>query len=231
MNQNTVQMSAAKNVMLVFLAGLLLAGCDSTRRLDELIFYEGPEVTLKLVRYYRNLFLSFNGEVYSVQCRSSETVGNQAGREQDQDWRKVSTGAALESKSAQEVVNDVKDKYLIMDERTVVTRGGGIGVSFDACGTFRHWGATILPIELIDQIEKPSHCAPKGTGSSDCRHYDFEADRAPQVSDIRTEPSGRISFVARSKAFKDGAVFRIESQDSGRSWGYTRIAVNGEGED
>jgi len=227
MNQNTVQMSAAKNVMLVFLAGVLLAGCDSTRRLDELIFYEGPEVTLKLVRYYRNLFLSFNGEIYSVQCRSSETAGNQAGRDQDQDWRKLSTGTALESKSAQEVVNDVKDKYLIMDERTVVKRGGGIGVSFDACGTFRHWGATKLPIELIDQIEKPSHCA----GTGDCRHYDFEGDRAPQISDIRTEPSGRISFVARSKAFKDGAVFRIESQDSGRSWGYTRIAVNGEGED
>ncbi len=229
MNQNTVQMSAAKNVMLVFLAGLLLAGCDSTRRLDELIFYEGPEVTLKLVRYYRNLFLSFNGEVYSVQCRSSETAGNKAGRQQDPGWRTLSTGAALESKNAQEVVDYVRDEYLIMDERTVVRKGGGIGVSFDACGTFRHWGATILPIELIDQIEKPSHCAPEGTG--DCRHYDFEADRALQVSDIRTEPSGRISFVARSKAFKDGAVFRIESQDSGRSWGYTRIAVNGEGED
>jgi hypothetical protein len=227
MNQNTVQMSAAKNVMLVFLAGLLLAGCDSTRRLDELIFYEGPEVTLKLVRYYRNLFLSFNGEIYSVQCRSSETAGNQAGRDQDQDWRKLSTGTALESKSAQEVVDNLKDEYLIMDERTVVKRGGGIGVSFDACGTFRHWGATKLPIELIDQIEKPSHCA----GTGDCRHYDFEGDRAPQISDIRTEPSGRISFVARSKAFKDGAVFRIESHDYGRSWGYTRIAVNGEGED
>ena len=229
MNQNTVQMPATKFVLLVFLAGLLLASCDSTKRLDEQIFYEGPEVTLKLVRYYRNLFLSFNGEIYSVQCRSSETAGNQAGREQDQDWRTLSTGTALESKSAQEVVNDLKDEYLIMDERTVVKRGGGIGVSFDACGTFRHWGATKLPIELIDQIEKPSHCAPKGTG--DCRHYDFEGDRAPQISDIRTEPSGRISFVARSKAFKDGAVFRIESQDSGRSWGYTRIAVNGERED
>lgn len=229
MNQNTVQMPATKFVLLVFLAGLLLASCDTTKRLDEQIFYEGPEVTLKLVRYYRNLFLSFNGEIYSVQCRSSETAGNRAGRNQDQDWRKLSTGAALESKSAQEVVDNLKDEYLIMDERTVVKRGGGIGVSFDACGTFRHWGATKLPIELIDQIEKPSHCAPKGTG--DCRHYDFEGDRAPQISDIRTEPSGRISFVARSKAFRDGAVFRIESQDSGRSWGYTRIAVNGEGED
>ena len=229
MKQNTVQMPATKFVLLVFLAGLFLASCDSIKRLDEQIFYEGPEVTLKLVRYYRNLFLSLNGEVYSVQCRSSETAGNKAGREQDQDWRTLSTGTALESKSAQEVVNDLKDEYLIMDERTVVKRGGGIGVSFDACGTFRHWGATKLPIELIDQIEKPSHCAPKGTG--DCRHYDFEGDRAPQISDIRTEQSGRISFVARSKAFKDGAVFRIESQDSGRSWGYTRIAVNGEGED
>jgi len=229
MNQNTVQMSAAKNVMLVFLAGLLLAGCDSTRRLDELIFYEGPEVTLKLVRYYRNLFLSFNGEVYSVQCRSSETVGNQAGREQDQDWRTVSTGAALESKSAQQVVNDVKDRYLIMDERTVVKIWGGISVSFDACRTLHHWSAVQLPLNLINQISKPDYCEPKGT--ADCRHYDFQDDRAPVIADVRADSSGRISFVARSKAFKDGAVYRIESQDSGRSWGYTRIVVNDQGQD
>jgi len=42
MKQNTVQMPATKFVLLVFLAGLLLASCDSTKRLDEQIFYEGP---------------------------------------------------------------------------------------------------------------------------------------------------------------------------------------------
>ena len=141
----------------------------------------------------------------------------------------MSTGAALESKNAQEVVDYLKDEYLIMDERTVVKAGGGIGVSFDACGTFRHWSAVKLPLELINQIDKPDYCKPKG--DADCRHYDFQGDRAPEIEDIRTDSSGRISFVARSKAFKDGAVYRIESQDSGRSWGYTRIAVNGEGQD
>ena len=229
MNQNTVQVPATNIVFLVFLVGLLLAGCESTKRLDEQVFHEGPEFTLKVVRYYYNLFLSFNGEVYSVQCRSSETAGNKAYKRQDPGWQTLTTGAAIGSKNVQEIVDNLRNNYLIMDDRTLVQAENGIGVSFDACGSFRYWGATKLPVDLIDQIEKPDHCAPKGTG--DCRHYDFQGDRAPQVSDVRTEPSGRISFIARSKAFKDGAVFRIESQDSGRSWGYTRITVNGEGQD
>lgn len=214
---------------IVLLNTLLLSGCYGTKRLDEQIFYEGPEMTLKLVRYYRNLFLSFNGEVYSVQCRSSETAGNSAERQQDPGWQTLSTGAALGSKSAQEVVNYLRDEYLIMDERTVVKIWGGISVSFDACRTLHHWSAVQLPLNLINQLSKPDYCEPKGT--ADCRHYDFQDDRAPVIADVRADSSGRISFVARSKAFKDGAVYRIESQDSGRSWGYTRIVVNDQGQD
>ena len=222
-------MQFLKVICTALFIALLLSGCDSTKRLDEQIFYEGPEMTLKLVRYYRNLFLSFNGEVYSVQCRSSETAGNSAGRQQDPGWRAVSSGAALGSKNAQEVVDYVRDEYLIMNDWTVVKKGGGIGVSFDACGTFRHWSAVHLPLKLINQIAKPDYCKPKG--ATDCRHYDFQDDRAPEIEDIRTDSSGRISFAARSIAFKDGAVYRIESQDYGRSWGYTPIAADEQGQD
>ena len=203
------------NVPLVLIC-VLLNACDGIEKLDEEVFYKGPEFTLKLVRYYESIFLHFNGEVFSVQCRSSATLDNQAQKRQEAGWRLISTGAALGSKNAQEVVNQIQDEYIIMDNATLVKGGNGIAVTFDACGTIRGWYPTLLPLDMIDQIDKPDMCRPKGT--ADCRHYDFQGDRAAQIDDIQTATSGQISFLARSKAFKDGMVIRITSKDYGKTW-------------
>lgn len=204
-----------------FLIPAILSGCGGIKKLDEKVFYEGPEFKLKLSRYYQKLFLSYDGEVFSVQCQSSETLDNKAQKSQDAGWRRISTGGAIGSKNAQDLIDQVKDDYLIMDNRTLVKKSNGFLVSFDACGTFQSWYPTALPIERIDQIPKPDHCAPKGSG--DCRHYDFQGDRVPKISEIETSPEGRISFVARTPAFKDGVVFRIESGDFGRTWEFSPI--------
>jgi hypothetical protein len=42
-------------------------------------------------------------------------------------------------------------------------------------------------------------------------------ERTPRFEQIEVHPDGRVSFVARSAAFRPGAV-RMESGDSGRSW-------------
>jgi len=128
----------------------------------------------------------------------------------------IATGAAIGTKNAQEVINLVGDDYIIISDQIFVKKGGGISVSFDACGTITGWYPTLLPLQLIDQIEKPDWCAPKGGG--DCRHYDFEGDRQVRIDDIKTDNLGNISFLARSKAFKDSSIFRIASSDYGRTW-------------
>jgi len=195
---------------------VLVSGCDGLEKLDEKVFYEGPHFKLKLARYYESILFHFNGEVFSVQCQSSATSSYQAKKRQEPGWRLIATGAAIGTKNAQEVINLVSDDYIIISDQIFVKKGGGISVSFDACGTITGWYPTLLPLHLIDQIEKPDWCAPKGGG--DCRHYDFEGDRQVRIDDIKTDNLGNISFLARSKAFKDSAIFRIASSDYGRTW-------------
>ena len=205
-----------------FIVCVLLSGCNGIEKLDEKVFYEGPHFKLKLARYYESIFLHFNGEVFSIQCQSSATSSYQAKKRQEPGWRLIGTGAAIGSKNAQEVINMVSDDYIIVSDQILVKKGGGITVSFDACGTITGWYPTLLPLQLIDQIEKPDWCAPKGGG--DCRHYDFEGDRQVRIDDIKTDNLGNISFLARSKAFKDSATLRIASSDFGKAWQHEIVA-------
>lgn len=199
-----------------FIVCVLLSGCNGLEKLDEKVFYEGPHFKLKLARYYESILFHFNGEVFSVQCQSSATSSYQAKERQEAGWRLIATGAAIGTKNAQEVINLVTDDYIIISDQIFVKKGSGISVSFDACGTINGWYPTLMPLQLIDQIEKPDWCAPKGGG--DCRHYDFEGDRQVRIDDIKTDNLGNISFLVRSKAFKDSATFRIASSDYGRTW-------------
>lgn len=200
----------------LWLLATLLASCGGgTRKLDEAVFYDGPQFKLKLVRYYENLPLHYVGEVYRVHCGSAATANSPAHKTQDSGWVTIGNGGAIGSRSAAELVPKLRDAYRVIDERTLVWTGNGLEVSYDACGQFRSWYPTSLPADMIDQVEKPEWCAPAGT--ADCRHYDFMGERTPKFEQIEVHPDGRVSFVARSAAFRPGAV-RMESGDSGRSW-------------
>ena len=202
---------------------LVLCACSfrELRKLDEAVLHQGSKYELKLVRHWQNIFLHYNGEVYSIQCRSEGTRNHPAKKRQEEGWRVLEQGGAIGSESAEQLAKDLLDKFLFVDDSTFVKINGGVSVTFDACATMRGWFPTSLPLEFIDEIEKPDYCAPKG--GADCRHYDFLGDRSPVYEDIQAEASGTISFVARSPAFKDGAAFLVESRDSGESWDATRL--------
>ena len=89
-----------------------LTGCSDTRRLDEAVFYEGPVFTLKVVRFYRNLFLSYNGETFSVQCSSENTAGYGGNKFTEPGWYELGSGGAIGTKNADDVVEQVKAQYL-----------------------------------------------------------------------------------------------------------------------
>ncbi len=118
----------------------------------------------------------------------------------------------------------VRADYVIMDDETLVRKSTVLQVSFDACGTFRYWDPTTLPEALIDPVDKPDYCAPKGT--ADCRYYDFQGERAPHFEIVRTSASGQISFRVRSKSFKGNAVYQVESKDYGKTWRVEPVASN-----
>jgi hypothetical protein len=201
----------------LFLLATVLASCGGgTRKLDEAVFYDGPEFKLKLVRYYENLPLHYVGEVYRVHCGSAQTAQSPAHATQDSGWVTIGNGGAIGSKSATELVGRVRDSYRVIDKRTLVWTGNGLEVSFDACGQFQSWYPTSLPAELIDPVKKPDYCAPAGT--ADCRNYDFLGERTPQFERIQVQPNGQVAFVARSAAFRPNGAVRVESADSGRTW-------------
>ena len=195
----------------------LVASCGGgTRKLDEAVFYDGPQFSLKLTRYYENIPLHYVGEVFRVHCASPETRHSPAHATQDSGWVTIGNGGAIGSRSAAELVEPVRTAYRVIDERTLVWTGNGFNVSFDACGQFRSWYPANLPAELIDPVVKPEWCAPAGT--ADCRNYDFFGDRHPKFEQIEVQPDGKVSFVVRTPAIRPGGVLRVESADSGRTW-------------
>ena len=201
---------------LTFLLALVTSCGGGTRKLDEAVFYDGPQFKLKLTRYYENLPLHYTGEVYRVQCGSPATAWSPAQKTQDSGWVTTGNGGAIGSKSAAELVPLVRDSYRVIDERTLVWTGNGFQVSFDACGHFGSWYPSRLPAEMIDPVEKPEWCAPAGT--ADCRNYDFFGDRHPKFEQIEVRPNGHVSFVVRTPALKPNGILHVESADSGRNW-------------
>src|SRR5687767_3547656 len=122
---------------LLLLAAVLASCGGGTRKLDEVVFYDGPEFKLKLVRYHENLPFHYVGEVYRVQCGSAQTAQSPAHTTQDAGWITIGNGGAIGSKSAAELVGRVRGAYRVIDERTLAWTGNGFEVSFDACGQFR----------------------------------------------------------------------------------------------
>ena len=208
-------LKAVAGAALLVSAGL--TGCSDTRRLDEAVFYEGPVFTLKVVRFYRNLFFSYNGETFSVQCASENTAGWGGNKFTEPGWYELGSGGAIGTKSADDVIEQVKAQYIIVDDNILAIPGVVFRVSFHGCTQFKTWNPTTLPPEMIDPVEKPAHCAPQGT-VGDCRYYDYHDDREPVYEDIRVHPEGRISFIVRTKTFKDVAGLMVSSEDAGETW-------------
>jgi hypothetical protein len=186
------------------------------RKLDELVFYEGPGHRLEVVRYYEEAPLHYSGEIYSVQCQSPATRNLEAHSTQDADWLRLERGGAIGTKRAADLLPRFEGRHIPIGEGRVVWLGPALQVSFDACGSFAWWDPVSLAPELVDPVVKPDYCAPKGSG--DCRRMDFEGDRAPRYDEIRVERSGRIRFVARTPAFRNTMALLVTSDDFGLTW-------------
>ena len=199
------------------LACVFLFACSpSTRKLDEAMIYEGPQFRLKLVRYFEDLPFHYTGEVFRVQCSSQQTRNAQADKTQDAGWVSLQNGGAIGSKSAAELAERERHNYVFVDDQTLVWLGNGVNVSFDACGSFRHWYPTSLPEDLIVPAKKPDYCKPKG--NVDCRQDNFLGERKPRFEEIRVTSQGSISFIVRSKAFRNSKSVRVQSPDFGKTW-------------
>jgi len=100
---------------LVAAAWLLLAGCSDTRNLDDAIVYRGPQLTLKIVHYHRNLPLHYVGDEYRVMCQSDATrkQGNQ--HLEESGWRTLGyLPRDNQGRSASDYAGRVLERYQIV---------------------------------------------------------------------------------------------------------------------
>jgi len=201
------------------LAALLavVAACGvSKRRLDEAVFHEGPDYSLKVVRYYEDYPLHFTGETAVVECRDSATGDEPAGEQSDAGWIALGRLPALGSKSAGELVPEALRRYLAVDRHILVWTALTFNVSWKGCRGFATWDPTSLPAEWIDPAPRPDYCRPKG--QADCRYDDFQGERTPEYANVAARADGTAEFDVRSKGLKDPAPLHVATSDFGRSW-------------
>ena len=203
-------------VCIMTFCALLMACGNPNQRLDEHVFYDGPQFRLKVVRYYRNIPFNQLGEHAVVMCQSENTREFPAHEQQDAGWRMLGARDAQGSKDATEAALRVKDDYEVLDDYTLTGKMNVFNISFDACGHFINWDPGRLPQAMINPVEKPDSCAPNGP--ADCRYYDFEGDRAPRYEQIRAAGKGQVSFTASSATFKGVELLRVHTRNNGAVW-------------
>jgi hypothetical protein len=214
-------------ILLIALAGfttVFYRTCvPHTSRLDEVVFYEGPEFKLKIVRYYENLPLHYVGEVFRVMCQSANTRSRPGQKFQDAGWRTLTNGGAIGTKSAGDLIQTVKPRFKIIDDRILAYQSNIVLlVTFDACGRFSEWNPKLLPRGLIAPPPEGQRCI-KLTDRS-CQYDLFAGDRFPVFDEIVANKNGHISFLVKSKALLiKGSAYRVESADYGESWKYTPV--------
>ena len=196
---------------------LWLASCgEPNERLDEHVFYNGPQINLKLVRYYRNIPFNYLGEHAVVMCQSANTREFQKQDPHDSGWRILGDAGDQKGKDARELTQDIKHQYQVIDDRILIATLQAINISFDACGSFVSWDPTRLPSHMIHAVDKPDSCAPQGP--ADCRYLDFEGERLPSYEQIDIRNDREVSFTVRSSAFRDVQALRVQSNDGGKHW-------------
>jgi len=207
---------SARTLCSVMLCVLLAACGDPNQRLDEAVFYDGPQFKLKVVRFYRNIPFNYLGEHAVVMCRS-ETTGDYAGQGgQDDGWRVLGEADARGSKDAGEVARGLHDDYLVFNEHTLIASINAFNISFDACGHFISWDPARLPPAMIAAVQKPDDCAPEGP--LDCRYVDFEGDRKPQYDRISVAGTGQVAFWVRTAAFRGVQSLHVHTRNNGAVW-------------
>ena len=211
-------------VCTIILCVLLVACGNPNQRLDEYVFYDGPQFRLKVVRYYRNIPFNQLGEHAVVMCQSENTTKFPAYEQQDAGWRTLGAGDGQGSKDAKQAALRVEDDYEVFDDHTLIAKTTVFNISFDACGHFINWDPGRLPQAMIDPVEKPDSCAPNGP--VDCRHYDFEGDRAPEYEQISIATKGQVGFTATSKTFKGVELLRVQTRNNGAVWHVKTVGLD-----
>lgn len=214
----------ARPVYLIPLCALLVACGNPNQRLDQYVFYDGPQFKLKVVRYYRNIPFNQLGEHAVVMCQSGNTTTSPAYDEQDAGWRTLGAVGGQDSQDAKQAALRVKDEYEVFDDHTLIAKTNVFNISFDACGHFINWDPSRLPQTMIEPVEKPDSCAPDGP--VDCRHYDFEGDRAPEYEQISIATKGQVAFTVKSKAFKRVEVLRVQTRNNGAVWHVKTVGLD-----
>lgn len=203
---------------LIAAACLLLAGCSDTRKLDEAIVYRGPQLTLKLVHYHRNLPFHYVGDEYRVMCQSIATRSQPSQHTDEPGWRTLGyLPHDNQGRTASDYAERVLERYQIVEPGILVWPGVTLSATWDGCGHISRWDPSRLPPDLINEVDKPEYCQP--AGQADCRYYDFQDDRRPKYAIESVDRTGRLAFTAESPSLP--SIASVSTRNFGSIWHVT----------
>lgn len=224
-----------KELIIIFIAVIVFTyyiSCTSSYKIDEKVFYKDAHMELKVARYQEHIFLHYNGPVFFIGCKSSNTRPQTWAKIKDKNWKQIPNYSGLSGlgwdPDLDVLVNAAKSGYHVTDNNTLIfqTGGGGVKITWDGCGTFKSWSPQI---ELIDpQIyqqcinqnkeKEDKGSLPQGWGKSNCKRLVFNVDMALTYRNLKASNNGYASFEVSSKALILKTGYKVTTQDYGKTW-------------
>ena len=211
-------------IVIALLSLMILSSCSSSReRTGESVLFDSGKIKVVVVQFYEDMPWHYYGLRHEVWCKSESTADMQRGV-MDRGWNMIgysgvsepgqSPTNATKKKSLDAAVLEQKKQLVFLDEETIVQAGGGIlTVTFNGCKSFSIWNGWELPEQLVIQAAKSQNCV-----NNHCPWENYAGERQISFSNINVDThSKHISFLARSKGFRDGELL-ISSVDAGRRW-------------
>ena len=211
-------------IQMVLLGLMFLTSCGSSHeRTGEAVLFDSGKLKLVVVQIYEDMPWHYYGLRHEVWCKTAKTADMQLGR-MDKGWNIIGTSGvsepgqyptnAAKKKALDAAALEQKKQLRVLNEETIVQAGGGIlTVTFNGCKSFSIWNGWELPEGLVIQAAKSQNCV-----NNRCPWENYAGDRQITFSNINVDTQAKhISFLARSKAFRDGELL-ISSVDAGRRW-------------
>jgi hypothetical protein len=223
----------------------------SSRVLDEMIFYEGSGLKLKVVTVYENVPLHFTGNTFRIQCQSDKTKAFVATQYSEKGWQHYlpiyvgfeNLGYTSESEmSVDELARVAREGYRVTDHETLIVQtGNGLFITWNGCLSFRDWNFNELPRDLlIESTPEYEECRKKteanlewphvqkrietyGSAEAACQIAKFQGAGRPTISQLEATSDGAASATISSSAFKKSADGQIRTLDFGKTWRFEYV--------
>ncbi len=172
-----------------------------SRVIDEMVFYQGNGIELKVITVYENLLFHFTGHTYRIQCKSEKTQSFKAQKFSQSGWNNylpipnkiIALRIMPDSEiNIEKLASVAKESIKVTDTETLMIESGDIVfVSWNGCKSFTKWSQS----KVIPNLDK---------------NYEV------QYSELQASKNGHASFNVHAK--QTNFYYQVSTLDYGKNW-------------